>query len=92
MLLISLQDENVRATQINDRISRCQSQVNAVMGRAAKATIVHSTAKFPSPKRIRPPETLFSIKSTLLPPYPEADDNTDYKPSEPNKSGDICTH
>ena len=58
-----------------------------MQGKAAKATIVHSTAKFPAPKRLPPPSTLFSVAPKLPPAHPEADHDLYYVPAEANKSG-----
>jgi len=60
-----IDDESSRIKQVNDRISTCQRKAQSVRG-STKATTVHSTAKFPAPKNLPPPATLFSTLSQVL--------------------------
>ena len=60
--------------------------MTAVAGKFGKATTVHSTAKFPAPKDLPPPHTMFSASPNLPPPHPEADHDIFYSPAEEAKS------
>jgi hypothetical protein len=81
-----LDEENTRVKLVNERVATCQSKVKHITG-SNKATTVFSTAKFPAPKNLPPPHTIFSqnISQSVI-TFPEAEDELFYAPAEAKKA------
>ena len=81
-----IDEENMRVRLVNERVTTCQNKVKHVTG-SNKATTVFSTSKFPAPKNLPPPHTIFSqnISQTVI-TYPEAEDDLYYGPADSKKS------
>ncbi|KAG7399571.1 CCR4-NOT transcription complex subunit 6-like [Phytophthora boehmeriae] len=86
-LVHKVSQEKERVAAVDKRIQVCQAKVNALTARRAsnKPTTVFSTSKYPAPKQLPLPKTLFHDKpyADAPPLVPDADDDTHFLPAEP---------
>ncbi|TDH72253.1 uncharacterized protein CCR75_003266 [Bremia lactucae] len=79
--------EKERVAAVDKRIQLCQAKVNALTARRStnKPTTVFSTSRYPAPKHLALPKTLFCDKPYADAPLlvPDADDETHFLPAEP---------
>ncbi|RAW27074.1 hypothetical protein PC110_g16534 [Phytophthora cactorum] len=86
-LVHKVSQEKERVAAVDKRIQVCQAKVNALTARRTsnKPTTVFSTSKYPAPKQLPLPKTLFHDKpyADAPPLVPDADDDTHFLPAEP---------
>ncbi|RLN55189.1 hypothetical protein BBP00_00008614 [Phytophthora kernoviae] len=86
-LVHKVSQEKERVSAVDKRIQVCQAKVNALTARRTsnKPTTVFSTSKYPAPKKLSLPKTLFHDKpyADAPPLVPDADDDTHFLPAEP---------
>ncbi|KUF91336.1 hypothetical protein AM588_10003085 [Phytophthora nicotianae] len=86
-LVHKVSQEKERVAAVDKRIQVCQAKVDALTARRTsnKPTTVFSTSKYPAPKQLPLPKTLFHDKpyADAPPLVPDADDDTHFLPAEP---------